>query len=84
MKFKYRQHIPGGIEVVEPREAEFNKKDDAIEYLKNQVSEGYTLCYSRNLVMEISKNGKDWWVLGYMDNVDELDLPKWESLKVDE
>ena len=36
---------------------------------------------SGNLLMEISNEGFNWWVVGYIENPDSVDLPQWDGWK---
>ena len=34
---------------------------------------------SRPMLMAELRDGYSWWVLGYLENLDGIDLPKWEA-----
>ena len=84
---EFTQHIPAFVDVGRepPPSFEFDTLD---ELLSNEVVKRYGkgkdfshFALSDNYLMEISDSGFHWWVVGYIKNPDDIDLPKWEGWK---
>lgn len=83
---KFKQHIPNFVDVDDqPMWIPFETTIDLlnIEIVKRYGNhEGFShFAMSDNHLMEISDNGFRWWVIGYIEKPDEIDLPKWDDAK---
>jgi len=52
----------------------------AIKDRKNKSNFSH-FAISGNRLMEVSNDGFEWWVIGYVGNPELLDLPKWDGGK---
>jgi len=83
---KFKQHIPNfctGIDIIP--DFEFKTTEDllSLEVVKQYSSEKHHehFCMSGNMLMQIKDNGFLWWVIGYIENPNEINLPKWGGPK---
>jgi len=83
---EFTQHIPAFVDVREKIPThEFETIEDllSLEVVKRygQGKDFSHFALSDNHLMEISDDGFKWWVVGYIKNVKDLVLPKWEGGK---
>lgn len=88
---KIRQHIPNWISGYENQEVEFEGLDDllAIEFVNGFKERGDFYRFSidpapfdnKHLLMAEYRDGKEWWVVGYLN--EKVDLPKWKPVYED-
>lgn len=79
-----RQHIPNFVTGVDPEEGTFTTLDEleALPFVARAIATPGFLRLSKNenrLMLELSMpppNG-EYWVLGYIERPDEVDLPQW-------
>lgn len=79
----FKQHIPNFCSGFEPDTFTFETTE---ELLNSDTFKRYGtrpdfshFALSDNLVMEINDGGKHWWVVGYVEKPDEVDLPQWDG-----
>lgn len=78
----YVPHIPGFCDGCKTTLTTFDTKEQLLEFLKNIPKENETLAISDdNTIMTVTKDGKFWWVHGYVKDTSILDLPDWKNLK---
>jgi hypothetical protein len=83
---KFTQRIPGGVDPsLQPLVIEFDVQEELID---SDYVQGFTtmkghvgFVMSDGMLMAISDEGYHWWVLGYIDEPDIMDLPPWEGAK---
>ncbi len=95
MKNIFIQHIPSCVSGVDKKTFEFDTLQELLDNSivkrwcmhplnENEVApEGYFRRYSlsENRLMAEFKNGKEWWVIGFIKYPEKLDLPKWEPVR---
>lgn len=81
-QYKFRQHIPGFVTGVEPFEHNYHDTTSLLEHPwmeEFSESEGfYRFSISQNYLMVEFNEGEKWHVLGTLENLECLDLPKWK------
>lgn len=79
---KIRQYIPAFVTGFENEEVSFNTTEDLLEigFVKNfsKLDNFYQYSISDNALMAEYKDGRSWWVVGFIDKLQEVSLPKWE------
>lgn len=78
----FRQHIPAFVEVDKPKEVEFKTTEEllSIPAVLNYVDKTFShFAKSENYLMAIYENGNRWWVVGYIKNPEDIDLPIWSA-----
>ena len=93
---KIRQHIPNYFEGFDPKESEFDTKEELLKipWVKNWSKEHtfyqfslsiHEIDHTKALLMAELEKGTEWWVVGYLfgskEELENLSLPKWESKK---
>ena len=86
---RFKQHIPNFIEVDKPPEwIEFQNTDAllSIEVVKqwSKPMDGKPFSHfaiSGNYLMAIHDDGFHWWAVGYIENPQAVNLPKWNGGK---
>ena len=82
---RIRQHRPAFVTGFENEVVKFNTTEELleIEFVKN-FSRNDNFCrYSlstslgRGALMAEYEDGYEWWVIGHLDNTEEVNLPKW-------
>jgi|ERR1700722_13624773 len=96
MKNTFKQHIPGYCSGSDPFEFYFDTVEELLanEWINNWTKhpfdteepkrpnpEFYRFSLSDNRLMYEGKNGKEWWVVGYICHPELIDLPKWVPVK---
>lgn len=84
---KITQHIPSFIDTDVPtRVADFESTDELLkvpwvaQWAKSYHKYGFYVSYSCLMIDGIRYNGKrEWWVIGYLDDPDQVDLPTWKA-----
>jgi hypothetical protein len=78
---KFIQHIPGFCEGFERNEFDFETTE---ELLSNELflpwkvyKEFHKYSLSENRLMLELKEGREWWVLGFIKNPECVNLPVW-------
>lgn len=77
----FRQHTPSFVDVDRPEAIPFETTEQLLalevvrRYGKRPDFSHFAL--SGDLLMEISDEGHHWWVVGYIDQPELVDLPKW-------
>ena len=80
---KFTQHIPGFVSGVDPSVIDFDTPEELLthpEIVKAATYDG-ELCgfyMSDNRLLIMTESESWWWVLGYIDKPEEMNLPKWE------
>lgn len=78
----FKQHIPPFVDGYEPQIFQFEKLEDLLSYdlvARNKEREDFhQFSLSDNYLMVEYKNGDEWWVLGFIDDISGLELPKWQ------
>jgi hypothetical protein len=81
----FTQHIPAFVEVDLPAPVPFETTEDllALEVVRRygKRKDFSHFAMSDNCLMEISDGGYHWWVVGYIEKPDEVNLPKWSGGK---
>lgn len=78
----FQQHIPPFVDVDRPAPISFVGTDEllALEVVQRYKDKRFShFAMSDEYLMVIRDGGKDWWVVGYIEKPDEIDLPKWEA-----
>lgn len=80
---KFTVHIPDFVETREPRPVyEFNSLDELKEIPNVKAAserKGFShFALSDQHLMEVSDEGRHWWVLGHIDDPSSLGLPAWD------
>lgn len=82
-KNSFRQHIPAFVSGETPESFPFNTTE---ELLSLEVVQRYGkepdfshFAISKNALMEISDFGLKWWVVGYIEHPDQVNLPEWDG-----
>ena len=81
---KFTQHVPATCDIDEPLIFNFNTTE---ELLMSEYVQGFakirpsTFVMSGRCLMTVSDNGYHWWVLGYIENPKEINLPQWNGPK---
>jgi len=89
---KIRQYFPNFYSGFDPQTIEFNTQKELLKidfvkgFSENKTFFRYSLIIDDNKTSEFKstlmaeyKNGYKWFVVGSIDNVDSLNLPKWKS-----
>lgn len=82
----FKQHIPTYVDYREasPR-WNFNTTEELCNLppmLKAKERPGFShFAISGNCILQIADEGFYWWVLGYVDDVDGVELPEWDGGK---
>lgn len=79
---KIKQYRPAFIDCEDDnKEIIFNTTEEllGIDFVKNFSQNGnfYKYSISENHLMAEYENGYEWWVIGYINNPKEVNLPKW-------
>ena len=82
------QHIPSFINVDKPKSIEFETIDDLLatnavkQWAKPVDGKPFShFAISRNILMAIHDDSFRWWAVGYIEQPELIDLPKWEGGK---
>jgi len=81
---KFTQRIPGGFDpFMEPETFEFETQEELLNsqgavkrFAEMENFNEYQL--DDNLLMAVYENGYRWWCVGYIEEPEKLNLPKWE------
>jgi hypothetical protein len=77
----FTQHVPSFCDMDAPAPTPFETTEDllALEVLKRYSRKpGFShFAMSSNALMEVSDGGYFWWVVGYVEHPELVDLPKW-------
>lgn len=81
---KFKQHVPGFAQGTEAKSFEFKDTADLIQQLKNRFTwhtspSFYQFSINDKCIMVELENGKQWWVVGYVDG--PVELTKWMPKK---
>lgn len=80
----FKQHLPGWADV-EPYDFEFSTQEELLSHDKilswKEASDFYRFSLSEinsrpTLMCELDE-GRRWWVVGYLDHREGIDLPDW-------
>ena len=78
---EFRQRIPAAISGIKSEIHEFKTTEELlnIDIVKKhkKMSNHFTLS-GKNLMI-LSNDGKLWWVLGYIKNPEDVNLPQWKQ-----
>ena len=81
----FRQHIPTFVEIDGPPPLhKFSTTQEllALDVLQRYKGDDFShFSMSGNLLMAISDDGFDWWVVGRISDPGAVDLPMWEGWK---
>ena len=82
---KFRQHIPNFVDTDPAPDFDFETTQDllALEVVRRygQRKDFSHFAMHGNCLMEISDGGHYWWVVGYVEHLEAVDLPQWEGGK---
>lgn len=85
IKNHFRQRVPAFIDLDKVLEFDFETTEELSNHSFIQgflnVKNTSTLVKSENLLMVVSNEGFNWWVIGYISNPDDLKLPEWDGGK---
>lgn len=85
IKNHFRQRVPAFIDSDKVLEFDFDTTEELSNHSFIQgflnVKNTSTLVKSENLLMVVSNEGFNWWVIGYISNPDDLKLPEWDGGK---
>lgn len=85
MMNRFKRHIPAFVDVDRPDWIPFETTADLLnlEIVKRYRTDTNFSHFAMedNALMVISDNGFHWWVVGFIEKPDEIDLPKWEGWK---
>jgi hypothetical protein len=78
---KFTQHVPSFVDISERFESEFNNTEELLEFNYVQawsnLSHFHQFSISDNKLMAEFKDGTEWWVIGYIKNPKDIQLPEW-------
>ncbi len=78
----FTQYTPSFVDVGDPKLVPFNTTEELLDIgvVKRCRDNPYFSHYALNgnMIMEIADSGKMWWVIGYVDHPENVDLPQWE------
>ena len=77
-----RQYRPAFFEGFENETVEFSTTDELVDipFVKNFCSKEFSgFAISDEHLMATYKNGKEWWIVGTLNDPNLVKLPKWES-----
>jgi hypothetical protein len=80
----FKQHVPSFIDNGYKRvEFEFKTTADLLNsaVVKKYVEPGSYFVKSDNCLMVVTDNGFHWWVIGYIKNPQDVELPEWDGVK---
>ncbi len=79
----FRQRVPNYIDAPKPDPHVFNTLEElyADPHINNYMSKPdfSHLAIDGDYLMAIFDEGYKWWVLGFIENPDDIDIPKWEK-----
>jgi len=83
---KFIQHIPNYIGDPNPIIIYFYKfseilENDIIKYWTKKSSFSY-IVKDENSIMSVNSYGYEWYVIGYIDNIDKIDIPVWDKVSI--
>lgn len=83
---KLREHIPTFVDTREPPgQFEFETTEDLlnldISTFYQKIENFSHFARSRNMFMAIYEEGYHWWVIGYLEKPEDVDLPIWDGGK---
>jgi hypothetical protein len=88
----FKQRVPGGADF-EPLEFSFDTQKELLEHdliarwSKKESFYRYSISMNDNpysykfFLMVEMEEGKKWWCLGYLDNINDIDLPGWKPIQ---
>ena len=79
---KFIPHIPAFIDVVPPPDEQFNTVNELMRLNFVKRFSGYALSLDKNYLIGVSENGNLWRVIGFIDNVEGLDIPQWKAYEI--
>jgi len=89
---EFAQHVPGFVDQDEEDRVRitFNSLDELMNHpwmVERKSREGffkYSISRGDTLMAEY-KEGREWWVIGYLsgEGIDKLDLPEWQPVEKD-
>lgn len=79
----FRQHIPSFVDGAESEIIKFNTTEELLnsELFQRYKNPDSSFVKDDNKIMEIHDDGYHWWVVGFVDQPDKIDLPKWDGWK---
>ena len=81
----FSQHIPNFVDGVTPDTLEFETTEELLNSMTlskyGQREDFSHFALNGNKLMEISDDGYCWWVVGYIEKPELVNLPKWEGGK---
>lgn len=85
-KYCFEPYIPPFCTGFEKEVKIFETKEGLLDFLESTKIDKYTVAHGDNLkglltIMNISKNGKAWYVRGFVYIDDTLGLPNWKELQ---
>ena len=75
------QHVPGCISGVENQLMDFETTEELLEipFVKRLGNDDdYSFQMSGDTLMTVKDDGTMWWVIGYINKPEEIDLPEWK------
>ena len=81
----FRQHIPNFVDGVTPDTLEFETTEELLNSMTlskyGQREDFSHFALNGSTLMEISDEGYHWWVVGYIEKPELVNLPNWEGGK---
>lgn len=80
------QHVPRFVDTREPPiQVEFTTTDSllSVDFVKawRDAPNFSHFCVHRKHLMVVLDDGYQWWVVGYLQHTDNVNLPTWEGAK---
>ena len=85
-KYIFEPYIPAFCTGFEKEAKVFDNEKDLLDFLESQKLEDYIVACGKDTkdyytILNVSKNGKDWYVRGYVYTDNKIDLPDWRKLQ---
>lgn len=85
-KYCFEPYLPTFCTGFEKEAKVFETKEELLDFLEDTKIDNYTVAYGDDLrdlltILDVSKDGKDWYVRGYVYTDDTLGLPNWRKIQ---
>jgi len=82
----FTPHLPNFVDNSVPvKSYNFETTEDLLQLeivVEHSKDDGFShFALSDNYLMKILNDGFEWWVIGYIKNIESIDLPKWAGAK---
>jgi len=83
---RFKKHIPPFVDVdILPDWIEFETTEDLLKIkdveIYNEIKDFSHFAVEEDCLLAISDEGFHWWVIGFIEKPEEVNLPKWEGWK---